>query len=180
MTEWVLTDAVDVSLCDRTYRSRKYHNDIDKTVLDQTREGEPPEELMSQLEPYVGDARARLTVSGALSSNVEYHKAEAFVSVSVSCNNDMDDVQQVHDFLRPYVQGLIDEDHREMSLIRDTVLPPEHRVHGNEISPPVRKATPKGEGYSQVRPEVAKVGKPPRRGAKVTPGGKKPKPSMRR
>lgn len=178
MTKWMLTNVVDVSLCDRMQRSRKFHNDKDKTVLEQTREDEPPEELMSQLEPYVGDARARLTVSGALSSSVEYHKAEAFVSVSVSCNNDMDDVQQVHDFLRPYVQGLIDEDHREMSLIRDTVLSPQHRVHGQETSPPIQKAAPKG-----LPPAVSKgkVGRPPKRGGTVSPPkGARPKPSLKR
>ncbi len=178
MTEPVPIDAVDAGLCDRVYRSRRFHNDTDKTILEQTREGEPSEELMSQLEPYIGDGLGRLTVSGALSSNVEYHKAEAFVSVSVACNNNMDDIQQVHDIIRPFVQELIHADHQEMSFVRDTVLPSEHRVHGQETSPPIQRPAPKG--LPPAQPEAAKVGRPPRRGSKVTPGGKKPKPLMRR
>ena len=132
---------------------------------------------MSQLEPYIGDGQGRLTVSGSLSSNHEYHKAEAFVSISVSCNNDLDDVRQVHDIVRPYVQELVHEDHQEMSLLRDTILPPDKRVHGQETSPPVTKQVP--TGLPPVK-EKGKVGRPPKRGSKITAKGGKPKPSLKR
>jgi len=173
MTKPVPIDAVDEGMCSRVQRSRSFFNDTDKTLSSEAREDHVSEDLMSQIEPYIGDGLGRLTVSGAMSSSHEYHKAESFVSISVACNNDMDSIRQVHDIVRPQVHELINEDHQEMSLLRDTVLPPEKRLHGSAASPPIQKPAPKG-----LPP--AKVGKPPQRGSTVKAKGVKPKPVMRR
>lgn len=130
---------------------------------------------MSQLDPYIGDGQARLTVSGSVSSNHEYHKAEAFVSISVACNNNMDDVHKVHDIVRPHVQELVREDHHEMSLLRDDILPSEKRLHGHEVSSPVGKSAPTG-----LPPVKGKVSRPPKRESAVSAKGGKPKPTLKR
>lgn len=125
-----MTSYVDNTMLDRTQRRRSFYNDNDHTVTSEERRDEIPEDLMEDLSPYVGDAKARITVSGSLSSSHEFHKAEAFVSVAVVVNNDLDDVDAVHGILRPYVQALCLEDHDAMSLLRDEILPVNLRRHG--------------------------------------------------
>lgn len=169
MTKSLGIDAVDVDMCNRIKRSRRFSDDSDKTLTTQEREDFLPEDLMSKLEPFIGDAEGRITVSGALSSSHEFCKAEAFVSISVACNNNMDDILQVHEILKPTVQGLVFDDHLEMSHLRDNVLPPDRRLHLDVSSPEKETRTP-----------PKKQGAPPKRTAKVTSGGKKARPLMRR
>jgi DNA-directed RNA polymerase subunit L len=158
----------DVGMEDSLHQRRALHNDYDKTVMTQDCREEIPEEIMSQVEPYIGDGNAHLTVSGALSSSHEFHKAEAFVSVSITCNNSMEDVRHVHDIVRPFVQELIKEDHECMSLLRDEILPPGKRKHVGEVA------------YEVTQPQSSqvplKVASPPQRSAKVNvkPGTLKP------
>jgi len=169
MTESV--EFLDVSMVDTVHRSRKFINDNDKSVLEQERRDEIPEGLMSDLSSYLGDGQARVTVSGALSSSHEYHKAEAFVSISVSCNNDMQDVQAVHDLVRPHVHELVHQDHGEMSLLRDTILPVGKKLHTESMAvvatPPRAKPAPTG-----LPP--AKTSGPPKPGLKTRKGVNRP------
>ena len=79
---------------------------------------------MKQIDQYVGDAQARLTVSGSLSSVKEFHKAESFVSITVTCNNNMDDIMEVHDIVKPVVHQLASEDLEEISKFRDELIAP--------------------------------------------------------
>jgi hypothetical protein len=149
-------DYVDESLLDRVHRSRSFTNGDDGVVETQERRDELPEELMSQLENHIGDGLARVTVSGELSSSHEYHGAKSFVSISVSCNNDMGDVAEVHDILRPTVQDMCRADHEEMSLLRDEILPRGKKLHGGKTQsstvskrPPQKKAPGKQPGSSR-------------------------------
>ena len=156
MTDQTVGEFADVSLVDRVYRERRFHNDEDASVVEQERQDEIPEEIMSQIEEHVGDGNAHLTVSGSLSSSHKFHKAESFVSVSVTCNNSMDDIRAVHDIVRPFVQTLTLQDHDEMSLLRDQILPPEDRKHPDVFE------EPKGPTVA-----AAKVATPPQRSATV-------------
>jgi hypothetical protein len=170
MDDSSVVEYVDVSLEDRVQRRRSLYNDRDGTTNEQSRRDEIPEDWMSELETYVGDGLARVTVSGALSSSHHYHKAEAFVSVSVACNNNMEDVGAVHNLLRPKVQELVDKDHEEMSLLRDNLLPENEKKHTAPT------------GLPSGKPSSSKVAKPPaKRASKVST--KKPgvvKPNFRR
>ena len=170
MTEQPVGEFADVSMVDRVYRMRRFHNDEDVTVLEQECQDEIPEEIMNQLESFVGDGNAHLTISGSLSSSHRFHKAESFVSVSVTCNNSLDDVQQVHDIVRPFVQSLTLQDHDEMSLLRDQILPPEDRKHPDPFE------EPKGPAVA-----ATKVASPPQRSATIVvkPGGSV-KPTFKR
>lgn len=171
MTEAV--EYLDVTLVDTVHRSRRFFNDNDKTVTEQERRDEIPEDLMSKLENYLGDGQARVTVSGALSSSHEFHKAESFVSISVSCHNDLDNIRDVHDLVRPHVAELVHADHDEMSLLRDKILPVGKKLHTDldgptkVASPPKSKAAPKG-----LPP--AKVAAPPKSNLKTRKGVKRP------
>ena len=102
-----------------------------------------------------------------MSSSHEYHKAEAFVSISVTCNNNMDDVGAVHELLRPRVQELVHEDHDHMSQLRDTLPSLATQLH---VTPKGLPAATKSEG---------KVSKPPRSSKIKTKTGSK-KPSFKR
>lgn len=158
----------DVGMVDRVYRRRQFHNDEDASIETHQRQDEIPEEIMEQLDPYVGDGNAHLTVSGSLSSSHEYHKAESFVSVSVTCNNNLDDIQAAHKIVRPFVHELVLEDHNAMSLLRDEILPSDKRLHGNE---------PKGPAIVAG----TKVATPPQRSASViTRPGAPVKPTFKR
>lgn len=78
-----------------------------------------PEELVEQIESCIGDGQARVTVSGTLSSNVDYHKAEAFVSISIPCNSNLEDIGKAHDIVRAFVGKLLQEDLEDMKRLRD-------------------------------------------------------------
>lgn len=173
-----MDEFVDVTMVDCLHRQRKFHNDLDKTVLSQERQDPIPEEIMAQLEDYRGDGKAHLTVSGSVSSNHEFHKAEAFVSISVTCNNNMDDVMSVHALVQPFVKDLVRVDHEEMALLRDEILPEGKKLFA--------QAEPKGKQLVAPptnRPPTVPAGPSPSaqpRGATVAVKRPVPKPSFER
>jgi acyl-CoA reductase-like NAD-dependent aldehyde dehydrogenase len=118
-------------------------------------------------------------VSGSISSNHEFHKAEAFVSVSVTCNNNMDDVMNVHALVQPFVKDLVRVDHDEMSLLRDEVLPEGKKLHAAAFEP-------KGKAVAippTIRPPAVPGAPSPsamQRGATVTVKKPAPKPAFER
>lgn len=131
-------------------RHRSLYNDYDKTTLEQEQSYDIPEEIMAQIEDYLGDGTARVTVSADLGSSVSFHSAKAFVSVSVPCNNDIDSISMVHDILRPFVQQLTEDDHGEMAARRDGLI---------------------GTGGSPTPEPAAQVRQPPKRGGSSGPKG---------
>lgn len=167
MTEEPVVDYIDVSLVDRVHRRRWIYNDLDNSMTEQVRDDEVPEDLMSDLQEYIGDGLARVTVSAELKSSHEFYGAGSFVSISLTCNNNLDDATAVHTVLRPHVQRLVEKDYHEMSLLRDEILP---------ANIPKLHNAPKG------LPSGEKVGGPPKRSAKTVTkkkGGPK-KPNFRR
>lgn len=151
---------------DRVKRKRTLFNDHTKETIEQAKEDDLPEELMGELEQHVGDGEAQLTVSGSLGSSRQFHKAEAFVSIGVSCNNDLADIEAAHDIVLPYVKKLLAADLLEMSKLRDPWLEPKDRLH---TKAPVGKAAEPAESEGVVKD-------PPRRSSqiKLGPGAKKP------
>jgi len=136
MPDNLAVEYVDASMLDGVRRRRSMHNDNDHSITEQERSDGIPEELMSKLETYIGDGSARVTVSGELASSHEFHKASAFVSISVTCNNDLDDIETVHNLVRPVVQELAHKDHEDMSRLRDTILPKNKKKHSNPTGLP--------------------------------------------
>lgn len=154
---------------DGIQRRRSLYNDTTKEEIEQYREDDLPEELMSELADHVGDGEAKLTIGGSLGSTVHFHKAEAFVSIGVSCNNNLDDVEAVHAIVLPHLKKLLSEDLLEMSKLRDPWLDPQDRRHTKSASAPVGKAALEGESEGVVKG-------PPKRSShiKLGPGAKKP------
>jgi hypothetical protein len=164
-----------VDECPQVRRRRSLYNDNDKTTLEQEQSQDIPEEIMAQLEDFLGDGTARITVSADLGSSVSYHSAKAFVSVSVPCNNDIDSISSVHDILKTFVQELAEEDHGDMGLRRDALIDP---GAADRPTPDQRQA------QAQIRQPPKRGGDPgvqslKRGGKTITPKGVK-KPSFRR
>ena len=82
----------------------------------------------------------------------------------------MDDVTAVHNLVRPHVQKLVHDDHEEMSLLRDTLLPSNLQKHRQPTGLPSG-----GSKASEAAPP-----KPPKRSTKVQPKQGVKKPSFRR
>ena len=152
-------------------RHRRTYYDDDGKPHEKNRQRPIPEELMGDLEQYIGDGLGRVTVSAELGSSVAFgNKASAFVSISVTCNNNLGDCEQVHDIVQPYVKRLVEEDHKVMSDERDSYIAPDARLKlpepGNQVAkPPTKKA-------------AAKTNRPPPPGAGKTKA--KAKPNFRR
>jgi len=149
MADEPAVDLLDLSLVDCVRRRRHFYNDNTGQMLEQELR-EELEDLMTDLEQHIGDGQARLTVSGELSSSKEFHKAGAFVSISVTCNNHLDDIQAVHDIVRPHVESLVKEDHDAMSDKREEILSPPAKSPG-----PGKTGSPPSKRSSKV---VAKKG----------------------
>lgn len=165
-----------VDECSQVRRHRSLYNDNDGTTLEQEQSYDIPEEIMAQIEDYLGDGTARVIVSADLGSSVSYHSAKAFVSVSVPCNNDIDSVSMVHSMLRPFVQQLCEDDHGEMAVRRDGLIDPRKATPEPEPKAQVRQPPKRGEPKKSV---TAKKGGLKRGGTTVTPKGAK-KPNFRR
>ena len=155
----------DVSLVDRVSRHRGWELRNKGKARDQSRHTQLPEDLMSDLEQYIGDGKARVTVSSALAHSKEFgNKAEAFVSISVTCNNDLEDVDQVHALLHPKVEELVNEDLEDMKVDRDRHLSgvrTAKRTAKKAGASSKRVASPpKKTGATKAKP---KTGKGPRR-----------------
>ena len=147
-----------VDECPKVRRHRSLYNDNDKTTLEQEQSYDIPEEIMSLLEDYQGDGLARVTVSADLGSSVSFHSAKAFVSISVTCNNDMDSIGSVHAMLRPHVQQLVHEDHGEMAILRDGLIEPQKAASASEpkalVRQPPKRGAPAGGPKKSLAPKA--------------------------
>ena len=120
---------------------------------------------MSALEEYLGDGKAKLTVGGELAHSKEFGcKAQAFVSVSVTCNNDEETLEAVHNIIQPKVQELINQDLELMIEDRDRFLgqhqggltsKPEGKVARSGVTAkPKLRASPKAGTKSKAKGKV--------------------------
>jgi len=102
-----------------------------------------PEDMMDQLSELMGDAGGRVTVGSELSNNLNYNKAQAFVSFSVTCNNNLGTMQQVHSLVQPIVRQLTRDDLASMAMERDSYAQG-GSIPGKVSGPPVKAAQAKG------------------------------------
>src|SRR6185369_1561802 len=116
-------DYVDVGLLDHVQRYRRWvieGDDGRRLTRHQQQRNPLPEELMSALAPYIGDGLGKVTVGAELAHSKDYGcKAQAFVSISVTCNNTLEDATAVHDILHQNVRALVNEDLVAMIQDRD-------------------------------------------------------------
>jgi hypothetical protein len=119
MTE---TYYLGVGLTDGILRMREIADGQTGTV--EQRHDPIPEDLMTELEDFSGNGKGRVTVGGELASSVEFgFKAQSFVSISVTCDSSLSACEAVHDLIQPVVKRLVEQDHKEMSERRDSMLP---------------------------------------------------------
>jgi hypothetical protein len=112
---------VDVSMKDQVHHIMVLE-DPDHQVKETVRTDLLPEKLMSELDAFSGDGRGKVTVGADLASNVKFFKAGAFVSLSITCDSNIDVMKQVHTIVQPVVQGMVEEDHARMSNLRADIM----------------------------------------------------------
>ena len=121
------------------------------------------EEMMGQLDDYLGNALGKVTVGGELGHSKEYGcSAKSFVSMSVTCDGGLETCQAVHKLIQPVVRALINEDLQMMKEDRDAhlnetprqpvagkVAPGPPRPHATVASP--ARVAPKGQPRPNFR-----------------------------
>jgi hypothetical protein len=145
---------IGVSMKDKVRRFLSAEDKDGNTVEEQY--SEPiPEDLMTQLEQYGGDGRARVSVGGELTSSTNFgFKAAASTHMSVTCDNNLEVMEEVHDLVQPYVEKLVLRDHARMADLRANMVealigeraarltepasPPEPESPGKVASPPAK------------------------------------------
>jgi len=98
---------------------------------------------MVQLNELMGDASGKVTVGGELSHNKNFNKAQAFVSFSVTCDNNLETMQQVHALIQPVVHQLILADLKDMTASRDAYAAG-NSAPGKTSAPPAKAPATKG------------------------------------
>lgn len=142
-------EVLDVGLTDLVTRVRRWEVEQDGRVTsrEQSQQHPIPEVYMAALEPLVGDAQAKVTVGAELAHNKEFGcKAQAFVSVSVTCNNKEDDISAVHNIIQPLVRQLVNEDLMKMKEDRDAHMDQIALAQPGKVANPPR---------ASVKPPVA-------------------------
>lgn len=139
-------EVLDVGLVDRVIRSRGWtveREDGKVTTREQSQQHPIPEVYMAALEAHIGDAQAKVTVGAELGHSKDYGcKAQAFVSVSVTCNNHEDDINAVHNIIQPLARKLVNEDLEKMMEDRDAHMGPVAAPAGKVSAPPRASAKP--------------------------------------
>lgn len=148
------TDYVDVELRDHVRRNMSVE-DPEGVIHNQEIVGFLSEELeegiMSKLQEHLGDGEAKVVVGADLALSDYGNKAGAFCSVSVACNNNLEDIQAVHDIIHPYVRQQVEQDLLEVEAIRA-------RVMGGAKEAPVKTAKP-ATAKAKKRPQAGKAPK---------------------
>jgi hypothetical protein len=136
-------DYVDVSMVDRVIRQVSVH-EPGGTVHEKTLRQEIPEEILMAAKSKRGELDGKVTVSASLADSIEYgYKAEAFVSISLSCENTVEACQELHGAIQPVVHNLVRQDQAMAAQMRDDILaarngPPASQ--GQVSSPPTPTA----------------------------------------
>jgi len=133
-------DYVDVSMVDRVFRQVRVY-EPDGSVHEKQLREEIPEEILMAAKSKRGELDGKVTVSASLADSIEYgYKAEAFVSISLSCENTVEACQLLHDAIRPVVHGLVRQDQAMAAQMRDEILAA--RQSGQPIEAGCVKAPP--------------------------------------
>ena len=143
----------DVGMLEHVSRNRRWAVEKDDgkvATREQSQQHPLPEDIMAELEQHIGDAQAKVTVGAELGHNKEYGcKAQAFVSVSVTCNSSQDSISAVHSILHTMVRQLVNDDLEKMKEDRDAHI---GSAPGKVSSPP--KVQAKTPGKVTARPGV--------------------------
>ena len=155
----VATEVFDVGQLDRVIRYRSWEHEDENgriTRRTQTKQEEIPEDLMA-LNDYIGDGLAKVTVGAELGHSKEYGcKAQAFVSISVHCNNDDGTIEEVQNILHDKARVFVNQDLEEMIQDRDRWMTEDKagETGGRLARPPAKpqpRTNPKAQSQGRVR-----------------------------
>jgi hypothetical protein len=134
-------DYVDVSMVDRVFRWVRVYEPNGSVHEKQLRQ-EIPEEILMAAKSKRGELDGKVTVSAALADSMEFgNKAEAFVSISLSCENTVEACQELHNVIQPVVQRLVQEDLAMAAQLRDANLAARNQP-GPVAAPPAPAGAP--------------------------------------
>jgi hypothetical protein len=174
----VETEAFDVGLLDKVVRHRGWELEDDSghvTTRNQTKQEELPEDLTMALEDYIGDGMAKVTVGAELGHSKEYGcKAQAFVSISVHCNNDDGTIEEVQNILHDKARVFTNQDLEAMMEDRDRYL---LQDKSNEGKPAGKLARSGGDA---TKPAPRTKGKASPKGGVQTKGKVRARPNYKR
>ncbi len=128
-------DYVDVSMVDHVFRRIRVY-ESDGSVHEKQLRQEIPEEILMAAKSKRGELDGKVTVSAALADSIEFgNKAEAFVSISLSCENTVEACQELHGVIQPMVHRLIQEDLAMAVQLRDNNMAAKNQA-GQVAAPP--------------------------------------------
>lgn len=171
--EVTCTEVLDVGQLDKVTRLRSWElegADGHFTTRNQTRQDAIPEDLMAGLEDEIGDGLAKVTVGAELAHSKDYGcKAQAFVSISVHCNNDDDTIGRVHGKLHDKTRELANQDLKDMIADRDLYL----EQGGQEAKPEGRMARKSGPAQASTKKAAPRPGVKPQGKVRARPNYKR-------
>lgn len=107
-------EVVDLDRKDLIFRSRSAaHSDLG-VLVDESLFMYPPEDYVDRIEKVLGDANARVSVSGNIGVSDYGNKASASVTVTLTCNQQEGDIVEAHGIAKEIMERFLDEDQRTM------------------------------------------------------------------
>lgn len=144
-------EVVDLSQRDLIFRSRSAVHAQAGVLTDESMYMYPPEDWMDELEKVLGDANARVSVTGNVGVSDYGNKASASVTVTLTCNQAEKDIVAAHALAKDMMKHFLDEDQGEMERMLAAA-----QDGGSKSSAPA-KAQP---GNDKVTPVPSRVGRP--------------------
>jgi hypothetical protein len=143
-------EVVDLDRKDLIFRSRSASHAGKGVLADESMFMYLPEDWMDRIEKVLGDANARVSVTGNVGVSDYGNKASASVTVTLTCNQAEKDIVEAHGIAREIMQHFLDEDQQAM----------EDMLSG-KVDGGTKSATPaKAGGASAPAARTPAIGKP--------------------
>ena len=107
-------EVVDLDLRDQIFRSRSAEHKKLGVLADESQFMYPPEEWMDRIEKVLGDANARVSVTGNVGVSDYGNKASASVSVTLTCDQKEESLVEAHAVAKEMMRHFLAEDQHEM------------------------------------------------------------------
>lgn len=148
---------VDVQGEDKVF-VRVHAEDNEGPLVDDPRYIELPEDIVTQLKEFLGDGKARVSVSDEFACSAYGNKSGAHVSVSVACGNSEPEIVGAHGVARALVEQLLQENYERVDqLYRDlTGQSSGSQIAAQQPAPPPQSANvPLSSDGRPVEPSTA-------------------------
>ena len=97
-------EVVDLDQRDQVFRSRSAEHKQTGVLADESMFAYPPEEYMDRIEKVLGDANARVSVTGNVGVSDYGNKASASVTVTLTCDQKEKNLVEAHGIAKEMMQ----------------------------------------------------------------------------